>query len=116
MAKPGAIDEHQALTEVVGHWWEDPTLTSLNRLPARASTRSHRSLEEARSGAGARWCDLDSDWWFRLLDSPVKAPSGWTMARTTKAAGWRPIDVPGNWTMQYTGDLPQYTNVVMPFP
>jgi beta-galactosidase len=116
MAKPGAIDEHQALTEVVGRWWEDPTLTSLNRLPARASTRSHRSLEEARSGAGARWCDLDSDWWFRLLDSPVEAPAGWTMARTTKAAGWRPIDVPGNWTMQDTGDLPQYTNVVMPFP
>ena len=84
MVKPGAIDEHHALTEVVGRWWEDPTLTGLNRLPARASTRSHRSLDEARSGAAARWCDLDSDWWFRLLDSPLQAPAGWTMARTTR--------------------------------
>ena len=111
MTKPREVDEHRALTAVVGRWWEDPTLTGLNRLAARTSTRSHRSLEEARSGASARWCDLDSDWWFRLLDSPLEAPSGWTVRRPAKAAGWRPIEVPGNWTMQDTGDLPHYTNV-----
>ena len=116
MAKTREVDEHRALTAVVGRWWEDPTLTGLNRLAARTSTRSHRSLDEARSGVSPRWCDLDSDWWFRLLDSPLEAPSSWTVRRPTKTAGWRPIEVPGNWTMQDTGDLPQYTNVVMPFP
>ena len=32
------------------------------------------------------------------------------------ATAWRTITVPGSWAMQDTGDLPQYTNIVMPFP
>ena len=29
---------------------------------------------------------------------------------------WGEITVPGSWAMQDKGDLPQYTNIVMPFP
>ena len=115
MATKRPDDEHRGVMAVLGRWWEDPTLTGLGRLPARASTRSHRTVEQARSGDEARWLDLDDDWWFALHDRPTDAPAGWTTRRPTRTGGWRPIDVPGNWTMQDTGDLPQYTNVVMPF-
>ena len=50
--------------------------------------------------------DLDGRWRFQLLPAPDAEP----------AAGWGEIDVPGCWTMQGWGDLPHYTNVVMPFP
>ena len=41
------------------------------------------------------------------------------MTAPTDHAPWAPITVPGNWTMQAVGraagDLPHYTNIVMPF-
>lgn len=49
---------------------------------------------------------LDGLWDFELLDSPEAEPTG----------QWRQIRVPGAWTMQGTADLPQYTNIQMPFP
>jgi beta-galactosidase len=50
---------------------------------------------------------LDGTWRFQLLRAP-----------TDEAVedAWREIDVPGCWTRQDTWDLPQYTNVQMPFP
>jgi beta-galactosidase len=48
---------------------------------------------------------LDGMWRFQLLRRADGSPEG----------DWRDIDVPGCWTMQNTGDLPQYTNVQMPF-
>ncbi|MEU3336463.1 glycoside hydrolase family 2 TIM barrel-domain containing protein [Streptomyces sp. NPDC002144] len=74
--------------------WEAPELTSWGRLPMNAVDR--------RPGA----LSLDGDWRFQLLpapDAPVGGP--WSTAR-----------VPGAWTLQGTDDLPQYTNVRMPFP
>ena len=38
------------------------------------------------------------------------------MHPTTSDERWRTIDVPGCWTRQGTGDLPHYTNIVMPWP
>jgi beta-galactosidase len=74
--------------------WEAPELTSWGRLPMNAVDR--------RSGA----LPLDGDWRFRLLPAP-DAPVG---------GAWSSSYVPGAWTMQDTDDLPQYTNVRMPFP
>ena len=50
---------------------------------------------------------LDGAWQFQLLEAPTDEPA---------ADGWREIDVPGCWTRQDTWDVPQYTNVQMPFP
>ncbi|WP_413759699.1 glycoside hydrolase family 2 TIM barrel-domain containing protein [Streptomyces sp. MMBL 11-3] len=72
--------------------WESPEITSWRRLPMNAVDR--------RSGA----LSLDGSWHFQLLPSPTGASGEWTLA-----------DVPGAWTVQGADDLPQYTNVRMPF-
>jgi beta-galactosidase len=74
--------------------WEAPELTSWRRLPMNAVDR--------RPGA----LSLDGDWRFQLLPAP-DAPVG---------GPWSSAHVPGAWTLQGTDDLPQYTNVRMPFP
>jgi beta-galactosidase len=76
--------------------WQAPEVTCWGRLPMSAVDR--------RSGA----LSLDGDWRFQLLPAP-DAPVG---------GDWSSAYVPGVWTMQSAGadDLPQYTNVRMPFP
>ncbi|MGW7822343.1 glycoside hydrolase family 2 TIM barrel-domain containing protein [Streptomyces puniciscabiei] len=74
--------------------WEAPEVTSWRRLATNAVDR--------RAGA---LC-LDGDWRFQLLPTP-DAPVG---------GAWSSAHVPGAWTLQDTGDPPQYTNVRMPFP
>jgi beta-galactosidase len=57
---------------------------------------------------------INGEWRFCLFDRPeaVKAD---TCSVGFDDSTWRTIEVPGCWTMQQTGDLPQYTNVQMPF-
>ncbi|MDO0910232.1 glycoside hydrolase family 2 TIM barrel-domain containing protein [Streptomyces sp. DT2A-34] len=73
--------------------WKAPEVTSWGRLPMNAVDR--------RPGA----LPLDGDWRFQLLSAP-DAPVG---------GPWSTAHVPGVWTMQDTDDLPQYTNVRMPY-
>ena len=76
--------------------WADPELTARGRLPMHAVPHDDR-------------LPLDGTWRFQLLHRPDETP-----VRDERA--WRPIEVPGCWTMQETWDRPQYTNVRMPFP
>ncbi len=73
--------------------WEAPELTGVGRVPMHSVPHADRVA-------------LDGRWRFQLLPAPGAEPS------TT----WGEIEVPGCWTMQGWGDLPHYTNVVMPFP
>ncbi|MFG3062555.1 glycoside hydrolase family 2 TIM barrel-domain containing protein [Streptomyces sp. NPDC048231] len=73
--------------------WESPEVTSWGRLPMCAVDR--------RSGA----MPLDGRWRFQLLPAPDSPVTG----------DWASQHVPGAWTLQDTWDLPQYTNVRMPF-
>ncbi|MGI9606171.1 MAG: glycoside hydrolase family 2 TIM barrel-domain containing protein [Acidimicrobiales bacterium] len=68
---------------------------------------------EAVSGRASS--SLDGEWDFLLIDRPEVAPSGWFRA-DHDIAGWRKLRVPGVWTRQDTGDLPHYTNIMMPWP
>ena len=72
--------------------WLQPEVTSIGRLPMHSVPHPEHML-------------LDGTWRFQLLDRADEEP----------ASQWREIVVPGCWTMQDTGDLPHYTNVVMPF-
>lgn len=74
--------------------WRDPELVALGREPMHGVTH-------------AVGMPLDGTWRFVLLASPEAEP---------ESGDWRDIEVPGCWTMQDTTDLPQYTNVQMPFP
>ena len=73
--------------------WQQPELTSLNRLAPSATLDGRR-----------QWA-LDGTWEFALVDRPDQAPG---------ASGWTEVEVPGLWTMQGFAP-PAYTNVVMPF-
>jgi beta-galactosidase len=70
--------------------WEQPELTSLNRVPPSATLR-----RPAISLAG--------EWDFALLPRPDAAVEEWST-----------IEVPGLWTMQGFAP-PAYTNIAMPF-
>ncbi len=76
--------------------WADPELTARGRLPMHAVPHGDR-------------LPLDGTWRFQLLHRPTDAVG-------VAEADWRPIEVPGCWTMQDTFDKPHYTNVRMPFP
>jgi beta-galactosidase len=73
--------------------WEQPELTSLNRLAPRATV------------CGRPRQSLDGTWDFALVPRPSEAPA---------ASDFVPVEVPGLWTMQGFAP-PAYTNVVMPF-
>jgi len=72
--------------------WESPELTGVGRVPMHSVPHADR-------------VDLDGRWRFQLLPAPDAEPS----------SAWGEIEVPGCWTMQGWGDIPRYTNVVMPF-
>jgi beta-galactosidase len=74
------------------HPWNTPELVAGAREPAHALTHHDR-------------LDLNGTWDFELLPAPDAEPTG----------TWRPLTVPGAWTMQDTDDRPIYTNVRMPF-
>ncbi|WP_109355300.1 glycoside hydrolase family 2 TIM barrel-domain containing protein [Sphingorhabdus sp. EL138] len=93
-----------------------PELTDINRLPSRASYTPFTTGEEAlQQNSSSSLCrSLDGEWEFLLADRPGDAPAGWE-GPSHDTGGWRSIVVPGSWTCQGTSDLPQYTNVQMPF-
>src|SRR5262249_36842929 len=79
--------------------WESSELTSLNRLTPSATRELPAGLTRS----------LDGEWEFRLVASPDEAPKA-----LGRVAGWDTVTVPSLWTM-LGYDIPQYTNIVMPF-
>ncbi|MDQ8201462.1 glycoside hydrolase family 2 TIM barrel-domain containing protein [Pelagicoccus sp. SDUM812003] len=88
-------------------YWSQPELTSWNRLPCRSPLIPYANDKDALAQQHARKRSLDGNWEFLYYETPEAALEG-------KQADWRPIQVPGNWTMQGYG-RPHYTNVIMPF-
>lgn len=93
--------------------WEMPHLTSLNRLPPRATLIPFPTAEDAlqQPREESPWIAfLNGVWDFKIFGQPEQV----TYAAVEHGA-WAPIQVPGNWTVQGYG-RPHYTNVQMPFP
>ncbi len=95
-----------ARQEPVGHHrvssYFDPAVLEIGRLPMGPPLRA---------SAGRTELSLDGTWEFRLAPSPDDVSARWF----DETDGWRTIEVPGCWTRQDTGDLPHYTNVLMPW-
>lgn len=102
---PDGSSEIGLLVDVLGRWWEDPHQAGLRRLTASASVPLDAESDHVH--------DLAGDWDFLLTDSPLAAPSGWTV--DARSPGWTSVAVPGCWTRQDVGDHPHYTNIVMPW-
>ena len=102
-----------ALLEVGGRkTWKLPQLTGLNKLPPRATAYPSLSPEKALTmdRESSPWfLSLNGTWDFKILSRPEEAKD-----EIIDEISWKPIQVPGNWTMQGFGH-PHYTNVVMPF-
>ncbi|MEM7340101.1 MAG: glycoside hydrolase family 2 TIM barrel-domain containing protein [Actinomycetota bacterium] len=79
-----------------------PALVEIGRLPMTSPVTAT---------AGRTEVSLDGTWQFRLVPAVDAVGDQWW----GDDHDWRPITVPGVWTRQGTGDLPHYTNVVMPW-
>ncbi len=109
--------------------WVEPTLTGVSRLAMHSPLVP---FPDVGGGSGGGDAPLDRrrprDVALvpeprRHLALPLPGPARGRARPTSPTpdlddgdgAGWSPIEVPGNWTMQGWGH-PHYTNVVMPFP
>jgi beta-galactosidase len=98
--------------------WADPGCVALGRLRARSTLTPFPSAEAARHGDRTRspwWRSLEGTWELRRFAHPDLVPAT-AVGPAREAPGWRRVPVPSNWTLQGFGDVPHYTNVVMPFP
>jgi beta-galactosidase len=98
--------------------WENPELTSLNKLPPRATFTHFATAKQAltRDPNKSPWVlPLNGAWQFRCEASPDNALRFTEGSAFTASAEWGTIQVPGNLQTQGYGK-PHYTNVQMPWP
>jgi len=96
--------------------YQDPAISGLNRLPARATSYSFASEEKATTldrSNSSRFASLDGEWDFVWYPKPADVPGSVGTAEFTPE--WKAIPVPSNWEMHGYG-TPIYTNVTYPFP
>ena len=94
--------------------WENPRVTEIHKMPARATSWSFADTESALTcdaGKSDRVMSLNGTWKFRYVPVPSEAPEEFW---DRNLSGWDDITVPSNWEMQGFG-IPIYTNVQYPF-
>lgn len=93
--------------------WEDPTVTSINRQPSRATGYSYANEEDALKGdrTKSRIQMLNGDWDFKYAVNLKEAPKDFYKSTVS---GWDKIEVPSNWEMKGY-DNPIYKSAVYPF-
>ncbi len=94
--------------------WENPAVTRINKLPARATSYSFPDLASAlkvKQDESPFVLSLNGPWKFRYTDTPETAPDRFW---TGYMSEWDEIEVPSNWEMQGYGTA-IYTNIQYPF-
>lgn len=93
--------------------WQNPAITSVNRLPSHTPLHGWRDADRARRGEPSdAVLSLDGEWQFSFFASPHQVPEVWLAADLSDA---RATPVPSNWQMEGY-DTPIYTNVRYPIP
>ncbi len=97
------------------HDWEDETVIARHKMPARATSYSYSSAEDALSGerTRSRMLSLDGSWKFHFEPDSQNRPLDFFQPNFD-ASSWDVIEVPGSWEMQGYG-TPIYTNSQYPF-
>ena len=104
-----SAQEHELLDR------ENPAVFAINKLPARATLRPYKSIDEALArGQASYTLRLDGNWKFAWSKMPAERPEGF-YAETYDDSRWKTIPVPGNWETNGYG-VPIYTNITYPFP
>ncbi|MEM1135245.1 MAG: glycoside hydrolase family 2 TIM barrel-domain containing protein [Bacteroidota bacterium] len=96
--------------------WEDPRINGVNRLPARNTSYSYATVDEALANkreTSGRWQSLNGNWRFAFANVPEKAPSDFEKP-DFNADNWDEIPVPANWELHGYGTA-IYTNIIYPF-
>ena len=95
--------------------WENPDVVQINRLPARATSYSFDTTEQAltRDRQQASIKMLNGQWKFNFVERSEERPVDFYKLNfnTNK---WADIEVPGSWELQGYGQ-PIYTNSTYPF-
>ncbi len=96
--------------------WQNQNINSVNRLPARATSYSFRSVADALSSDRdqAQMELLNGDWKFNFATDEELAPKEF-YAEDYNSDDWATIPVPSCWEMEGYG-YPIYTNSTYPFP
>nr|WP_310616571.1 beta-galactosidase [Pantoea cypripedii] len=93
--------------------WENPVVTSLNRLDAHppfASWRDEQAARDDRPSPSRQ--SLNGQWAFSYFTQPEAVPQSWLLQDLSDADN---IPVPANWQL-HGYDAPIYTNVQYPIP
>ena len=94
--------------------YEDPTVSSINRDPSRATSYSFADAATALGGdreKSGRYLSLNGEWNFKFALKPDLAPTDFYK---NKVQGWDKIEVPSSWEMKGYGK-PIYKSAVYPF-
>ena len=97
--------------------WENPMLTSINKLPYRAFTVPFEKKANAMIGdvvLSPFFKLLNGAWKFACYSSPGEVPEDF-FQEDFDCEDWEDIMVPSNWQMKGYGH-PHYTNSIYPFP
>lgn len=96
-----------------GSEWVTPSVTSVDKLPARATSYSYASKELAKTGerTQARLISLNGNWQFSWYENPEAVPLDFVNKPSDNLAT---VQVPGNWELQGFGQ-PIYVNIKYPF-
>ncbi|SMP63588.1 beta-galactosidase [Neorhodopirellula lusitana] len=95
--------------------WECETTFQQNRLPARATSYSYKTVEDAQAGDRnqSRMRSLNGTWKFQFVERVEDRPTDF-VAPDFVADQWSDIPVPSNWELQGHGQS-IYTNITYPF-
>lgn len=93
--------------------WQNPALSSWQRLPSHTPCASWRDLVAAREDRSSpSRLSLNGDWFFSFFAAPELVPEQWLEQELADACA---LTVPGNWQLQGF-DTPIYSNIKYPFP
>ena len=105
-----------SLTAFAQNDWEDQSVIGRNKMPARATSYSFSSEDQALKGdrSQARLLSLNGEWMFHFEADSKNRPMNFYSSEA-KVSGWDKIEVPSCWEMKGYG-TPIYTNSTYPFP
>lgn len=96
--------------------WENEQVIGINKLPARTTSFSFKSVDDAIKGDRdrSRMLSLNGEWKFHFTPDSKNRPLDFYMNYKLYDQ-WDSIKVPSCWEMQGYG-TPIYTNITYPFP